>query len=138
MFSPFSIAQNRFLRLLVVTVLLLPGGCDLNLGGPQSAAVKYVRALVEQPADSLELAKAHTHLPNRVILEYARGLYDQGIKLKYRAEMRESPDDSEAQVAVAIVPKRAEFFNEREHTLIVDLRREKKQGWLVTDVKAMP
>jgi len=139
MFACPTTAINRFVRVLFVLTLFQLGACGLNLGGPQSAAVKYVRGLVEQPDDSPELAKAFSMLPNRVVIEYARALHKQGVAQKYVAEKMGATADAKERVAVSIIPVRDNLAGqEREHTLVLILQYSKNEGWKVVDIKAQP
>ena len=131
----FSIRAIQVFSLLLA--LLLLGGCELGLGGPESVASKYVRSLVEQQENEPERTRAYEFLPNRVVIEYARALHAQGVEQVYRTSRLEDEDDI-VEIAVIIEPKRVVTFNEREHMLIVELRRDSKQGWSVTGLKAAP
>ena len=127
---------NLAVRLFFILAVLQLGACGLNLGGPQSVAVKYVRGLVEQPDNSPELAQAYSTLPNRVAIEYARALHKQGIAQKYRAEKLETTGDSVTRIAVTIIPERKNYIiKEREHILIVGMQYSEKEGWKVIDIK---
>ncbi|MGW8248108.1 MAG: hypothetical protein ACWGOV_08345 [Acidiferrobacterales bacterium] len=115
------------------------GACGLSLGGPQSAAVKYIRGLVEQPDDSPELSKAYSILTNHVVIEYARALHKQGVKLKYSAEKLSATADGRDRVSVSIIPAHDNYIaQERDHTLIVILQYSKNEGWKAVDIKAQP
>ena len=130
---------HRLVRLSFILVLLQLGACGLNLGGPQSAAVKYVRNLVEQPDNSPELAKAYSMLPNHVVIAYARALHKQGVKQKYTAEKLGATADSKERIAVSIIPVRKNYvIQERDHTLVLIMEYSKNQGWQVIDIKAEP
>jgi hypothetical protein len=130
---------NRVVRTLVILTLFQLGACGLNLGGPQSAAVKYVRGLVEQPDNSPELIKAYSMIPNHVVIEYARALHKQGVKQKYTAEKLRATADSRERIAVSIIPVRNNYIaQERDHTLILIMQYSKKEGWKVVDIKAQP
>ena len=130
---------HRLVRLSFILVLLQLGACGLNLGGPQSAAVKYVRNLVEQPDNSPELAKAYSMLPNHVVIAYARALHKQGVKQKYTAEKLGATADSKERIAVSIIPVRKNYvIQERDHTLVLIMENSKNQGWQVIDIKAEP
>jgi len=130
---------DRVFRALLVLVLFQLAACGLNLGGPQSAAVKYVRGLVEQPDNSPELSKAYSILPNHVVIEYARALHKQGVVLKYLAEKLSATAEGKDRVAVSIVPARDNYIaQERDHTLILILHYSKNEGWTVDDIKAQP
>ena len=130
---------HRLVRVSFILALFQLGACGLNLGGPQSAAVKYVRSLVEQPDNSPELVKAYSILPNHVVIEYARALHKQGVKQKYTAEKLGSTADSRERIAVSIIPVRDNFvIQERDHTLVLIMQYSKNQGWQVIDIKAEP
>ena len=130
---------HRLVRLSFILVLLQLGACGLNLGGSQSAAVKYVRNLVEQPDNSPELVKAYSMLPNHVVIEYARALHKQGVKQKYTAEKLGATADSKERIAVSIIPVRKNYvIQERDHTLVLIMEYSKNQGWQVIDIKAEP
>jgi hypothetical protein len=130
---------HRLVRLSFILVLLQLGACGLNLGGPQSTAVKYVRNLVEQPDNSPELVKAYSMLPNHVVIAYARALHKQGVKQKYTAEKLGATADSKERIAVSIIPVRKNYVvQERDHTLVLIMENSKNQGWQVIDIKAEP
>lgn len=136
MFRNISRIAPRIARLLVLAVLL--SGCELNLGGVESVAADYVRQLVEQPASSEITEELYRHMPNKAVVEYARALYVQGIKQDYVATKLQPSTDLAAKVSVSIVPRRSPQYAEREHVLIVDLRKEDRKGWRVTGVSALP
>lgn len=123
---------------MLLVLLLALVGCEFSIGGPESAAVSYVRSVVESPAETEQHQKIYSYLPNRVIVQYARALRMQGIDLKYSATKMRADTSDTARVAVAIIPKRAEKFSEREHTLVLELKKDNKQGWSVVEVKAKP
>ena len=130
---------HRLVRLSFILALLQLGACGLNLGGPQSAAVKYVRNLIEQPDNSPELVRAYSMLPNHVVIEYARALHKQGVTLKYTAERLGATADSKEQIAVSIIPVHDNFaIQERDHTLVLIMQSSKDKGWQVIDIKAEP
>jgi hypothetical protein len=129
----------RVVRALFVLALFQLGACGLNLGGPQSAAVKYVRGLVTQPDNSPELGRAYSILTNHVVIEYARALHKQGVKLKYTSEKLSATADGRDKVAVSIIPAHDNYIaQERDHTLVLILQYSKNEGWKVVDIKAQP
>lgn len=133
---PTRLFSNRAIFIFLLLPAVLPlGGCDLGLGGPESVASKYVRSLVEEKAEGPKHVQAYAYLPNRVVIEYARALHMQGIRQNYRTKRIEDDEDI-VEIAVVIEPKRPVNFNEREHKLVVELRRTPKQGWSVTGLKA--
>ena len=139
MFFFQATATHRLVRFSFILALLQLGACGLNLGGPQSAAVKYVRNLVEQPDNAPELVKAYSILPNHVVIEYARALHKQGVVQKYTAEKLGATTDAKERIAVSIVPVRENFVvQERDHTLVLVMQKSKDQGWQVIDIKAEP
>jgi len=139
MFLSQSTVTNRLIRFLFILVSLQLGACGLNLGGPQSAAVKYVRNMVELPDKSPELVKAYSMLPNQVVIDYARALHKQGVVQKYAAEKLGATADSKVQVAVSIIPVRKNYVvQERDHTLVLTLQHSKDRGWQVIEIKAEP
>lgn len=125
-------------RGLLCLVILSLMACDLGLGGPRSAAEKYVRTLIENPQQLSDTAKVTSLLSNQVIVEYARALHMQGIKQGYDSSIISDEEDENVEVAVSIIPKRSEYYKEREHTLVVELQHDKEQGWLVISIKARP
>ena len=128
-------AVSMFVRLLLALVLLQLGACGLNLGGPQAAAEKYVRTMVEQPTNETEPTSFHVLLPSRVVIDYARTLHRQSVVQKYKARKLRSTDDSAIQIAVTIVAKRDRYsVQEREHTLILTMQHSKEKGWQVVAV----
>lgn len=130
---------SRLIRISFILALFQLGACGLNLGGPQSAAVKYVRNLVEQPDNSPDLVKAYSMLPNHVVIEYARALHKQGVAQKYSAEKLGVTGDSMERIAVSIIPVRKNFVvQERDHTLVLIMQYSKDQGWQVIEIKAEP
>lgn len=130
---------HRVVRALFILTFFQLAACGLNLGGPQSAAIKYVRGLVEQPDNSPELAKAYLMLPNHVVLEYARALHKQGVAQKYSAEKLGATADANERIAVSIIPVRDNFVvQERDHILILTMQYSKNDGWKVVDIKAQP
>ena len=139
MFASPATAVHRFIQVSFILVLFQLGACGLNLGGPQSAAVKYVRNLVEQPDNSPELEKAYSMLPNHVVIEYARALHKQGVVQKYTAEKLGATADSKERIAVSIIPVRKNYIvQERDHTLVLIMQKSKTQGWQVIEIKAEP
>ena len=122
--------------LLIVVALL--GGCELSIGGPESAAITYVRSLVDATQETPEQVKVYSHLPNRVIIEYARALKAQGIDMKYSARKLSGIQDDTIKIAVTITPRRSQKYNERQHTLLLTLKKDGKQGWGVIGVSASP
>jgi len=123
---------------MLLLVVTLVGGCELSIGGPESAAIAYVRNLVEATQETPDQVKVYSHLPNRVIIEYARALKAQGIDMKYSAQHLADTQDDTTRVAVTIVPKRSQKYNERQHTLLLTLKKDGKQGWSVIGVSELP
>jgi hypothetical protein len=139
MFASLSSVLSLFARLFFMLAVLQLGACGFNLGGPQSAAVKYVKNLVEQPDGSPELANVNSKLLNHVVIEYARALHKQGVAQKYRAEKLGTTGDSIVTVAVSIIPDRDKYVaQERSHTLILEVQKSKDQGWKVINIKTRP
>jgi len=139
MFFFQATVTHRLVRFSFILVLLQLGACGLNLGGPQSAAVKYVRNLVEQPDNSPELVQAYSMLPNHVVIEYARALHKQGVVQKYTAEKLGATVDAKERIAVSIVPVRKNYVvQERDHTLVLIMQHSKDQGWQVIAINAEP
>ena len=135
---PTRLFSIRAILIFSLLLALLPlGGCELGLGGPESVASKYVRSLVEEEVEGPSHVQAYAFLPNRVVIEYARALHMQGVQQNYHTKRIEDDEDV-VEIAVVIEPKRPVIFNEREHMLIVELRRNPKQGWSVTGLKAAP
>lgn len=136
MFRNISRNTRRPVWLLLLAGLL--AACELGFGGAESVATDYVRQLVETPADRETTADLYRHMPNKAVVEYARALHVQGVKLNYVATKLPSATNMIAKVNVAIVPRRGPQYAEREHVLIIDLRKEDRKGWRVLSVTALP
>jgi len=136
LFAGLIPGRLRPVSLLVVVALL--AGCELSIGGPESAAIAYVRKLVDATEETPEQVKVYSHLPNRVVVEYARALKAQGIDLQYKAQRQPEAQDGMTRINVTIIPKRSQLYNERQHTLQLTLKKAGKQGWSVIGVSALP
>lgn len=133
-----GLIPGRLRPVLLLVVVALVAGCELSIGGPESAAIAYVRKLVDATEETPDQVKVYSHLPNRVIIEYARALKAQGVDLKYRAQQVSEAQDSMIKIGVTIIPKRSQLYNERQHTLLLTLKKEGKQGWSVIGVSTLP
>lgn len=136
MFRNISRSARRPVWLLLLAGLL--AACELGFGGVESVASDHVRQLIEAPVDSETTAELYRHMPNKALVEYARALHVQGVKLDYVATKLPSASNMIAKVNVAIIPRRGPQYAEREHVLIIDLRKEDRKGWRVIGVSALP
>lgn len=133
-----GLTPGRLRPVLLLVGIALVAGCELSIGGPESAAIAYVRKLVDATEETPDHVKIYSHLPNRVVVEYARALKAQGIDLQYKAQRQAEAQDGMTRISVTIIPKRSQLYNERQHTLLLTLKREGKQGWSVLEVSALP
>jgi len=139
MIVPRQIVNSRLFRLAILMVLVQLGACNLNLGGPQAAAIKYVKEMVEQPENSLVIMDAYKKLPNQVLIDYARALHQQGVNLIYRAEKIGKKSDGIVRIAVSILPDRENaVVKERGNILVLELKNMNNQGWKVIGFEYEP
>jgi len=126
-------------RILCFAIFFQLSACGLNMGGPRAAAALYVKEMVEKPNDSLIVQQDYSKLPNRVVIDYARALYQQGVELDYETEKVGSLKDSTVHIAVTIIPKRGNsVIQERSHSLELVLKNIPNQGWRVIGFEANP